>query len=189
MTPMKPGTRTRVPRVAALVVLVATLAACSRGGEGGENGASARAQVEPVYRELAQCIRNNGYPDFPDPVVKDDGTVELPPDVARTLEERRATLEAACQDIVERLPASLQGDQEAQVTPAQIAERKQFAKCVREHGVPEFPDPDASGEIVLSGQFAGGRLTPAAVSAFEACGLRGKQAADMKRSLNDLGVR
>jgi hypothetical protein len=185
-------TTVRGPRamLAAPILLAVALAGCARGG-GGDQAPSVRAQAEPVYRELAQCIRNNGYPGFPDPVVKDDGTVELPPDVQRILQERSAALERACEHIVERLPASVkdQDGDEGQATPAQIEERKRFAKCVREHGVPDFPDPDSAGRIMVSNQDGRRTITRAQMSAFESCGLRGQQGVELKESLNDLGLR
>jgi hypothetical protein len=40
------------------------------------------------------------------------------------------------------------------LTPAQVAERAKamlaFAKCMRKHGVPNFPDPNGQGEFNLS---------------------------------------
>jgi hypothetical protein len=35
-----------------------------------------------------------------------------------------------------------------------------FAKCMRENGVPEFPDPDASGELTIDGVVNGSSLDP-----------------------------
>lgn len=40
------------------------------------------------------------------------------------------------------------------LTPAQVAQRAKamlaFAKCIRQHGVPDFPDPNGQGEFDLS---------------------------------------
>lgn len=183
-------------RIAAVAALAATLVAgCAAiGGNGAPSDtiSDVRAQVEPIYRELAQCIRDHGFPAFPDPVVKDDGTVELPEDAQRTLEQHEAALRPHCEHIFNRLPASVREgpDTEEQATPAQIAERMRFAQCVRQHGVPDFPDPDAKGSINLSAQPGSPvRLSPAALSAFEACGMRGRRGVDLKRGLSDLGVR
>jgi hypothetical protein len=35
-----------------------------------------------------------------------------------------------------------------------------FAECMRENGVPEFPDPDASGELTIDGAVNGSSLDP-----------------------------
>jgi hypothetical protein len=37
-----------------------------------------------------------------------------------------------------------------------------FAKCMREHGVREFPDPDASGGLTIDGVLNGSSLDPSA---------------------------
>ncbi len=52
------------------------------------------------------------------------------------------------------------------------AKAVQFAKCMRENGVREFPDPDASGELTIDGVLNGSSLdpdTPAWKKAVAAC--------------------
>jgi hypothetical protein len=185
-------------RVAVLAALAATLAGCgTAGGDGGDGAApgataSLRDQAVPVYRDFVRCVREHGYPDFPDPVVREDGSAELPPAAEEALERLEATLRPACEHILRRLPAALaedKGDGSAgQASPAQIAERKRFARCVREHGAPNFPDPDATGAIVLTDPDGRTTFDRATVTAFEACGLR-MSGGDIKRRLDDLGVR
>jgi hypothetical protein len=46
----------------------------------------------------------------------------------------------------------------------------EFAGCMREHGVREFPDPDASGELTLDGAVNGSSLDPSAPAWKEAIG-------------------
>ena len=183
--------------VAALAALAAALAGCGTAG-GGDDGAapggtaSLRDQAAPVYRDFARCVREHGYPDFPDPVIKDDGSAEIPPAAEEALNRREATLRPACEPILRRLPAALardNGDEGAgQASPAQIAERKRFAKCVREHGASDFPDPDATGAIIMADSDGRTTFDRATVTAFEACGLR-MGGGDVKQRLNDLGVR
>ena len=69
-----------------------------------------REQVAPVYGELAACIRAHGCPAFPDPVVNDDGTADIPDDAQRELNQREAQIRPACEHILRRLPASVQDD-------------------------------------------------------------------------------
>ena len=49
--------------------------------------------------------------------------------------------------------ALLPGGGPPQLTPAQRATRTQqlfaFSRCMRSHGVPNFPDPDSTGELPL----------------------------------------
>ena len=47
-----------------------------------------------------------------------------------------------------------------------------FAACVREHGVPGFPDPDASGELTIDGVANGSSVDPSSPAferAIDAC--------------------
>jgi len=47
-----------------------------------------------------------------------------------------------------------------------------FATCMREHGVDEFPDPDASGELTIDGVLNGSSIDPGSrtwTRAVEAC--------------------
>jgi hypothetical protein len=77
---------------------------------------------------------------------------------------------------------------EERATPVQIAERRRFAECVRQHGVPDFPDPDANGFIRIPRRPDGrASFDRTAVQAFEACG--SKKGAELKQGLDELGVR
>jgi hypothetical protein len=137
-------------------VLVPALAACASGGSGDGSagtGAGLREQAAPVWREAAQCIRDHGYPDFPDPVVADDGTVQLSDEVDRTLNAQHQDAVTACEPILGRLPAAVleraRGGDGGGPSPELIEERKRFARCMREHGERDWPDPDADGGFTL----------------------------------------
>jgi hypothetical protein len=161
------------------VVGVAALAGCSAAA-GGPTGTtqSIRQQVTPIYRELAQCIREHGYPGFPDPVIKDDGTVEpLPDDVERRLDQLEATLRRNCEAILNRLPAAVRdgrsgdGGQKdpAPFTPAQVDMVRRLAQCMRQHGMPDWPDPEADGTFANLDEVLPNGKTPAFVNAARAC--------------------
>jgi hypothetical protein len=154
--------------------LVAALAGCAAAGGGGagQQGGGVREQAAPVWREAARCIREHGYPEFPDPVVADDGTVQISEQVGRTLEGQHPDAMRACEPILERLPAevrermgAIDGDQA--VTPELIAERKRFAACMREHGVPSWPDPAADGSFTIGDQV--GREAKGRTDALDTC--------------------
>jgi len=176
----RPHGRPRARHVVALVVGVAALAGCSpAAGGGGATGTtlSMRQQVTPIYRELAQCIRDHGYPGFPDPVVKDDGTVEpLAPEVERAIDRLEATLREHCQAILDRLPAAVRDggsdggkDDPAPFTPAQVDMLRRMARCMREHGMPEWPDPEPDGRFANLDEVLPNGKTPAFVNAARAC--------------------
>lgn len=129
-----------------IMLLLAGLAGCSGSGGSGGSGAattttSAQQATAAVLRELVRCARANGMPNMPDLRLDSNGRVSLPPGTP----EPPKSVERACRSIWERLPASARGDQER--PPADMQALLRYARCMREHGVPEFPDPSADGSF------------------------------------------
>ncbi|BCB76197.1 hypothetical protein Pflav_026070 [Phytohabitans flavus] len=63
----------------------------------------------------------------------------------------------ACEEFNVPMPAELQ-DRPEPLTPEQLANRREYAKCMRANGMPSWPDPHPDGswpEDMLSGE-----LTP-----------------------------
>jgi hypothetical protein len=106
----------------------------------------AAAQQSPADRQdtalaYAQCVRDNGYAEFPDPDPEGGFKFLIEPDsVARF---KAAT--AACRDLAP------EGMRDEGVTPEQLDALIKLSQCVRENGVPEFPDPGPQGNYDLSG--------------------------------------
>jgi hypothetical protein len=133
--------------VAGACVVIA--AGCGSGGHAtGHASASpghsmSGAQVRATARELAQCIRRHGVPNFPDPVYNDrTDSWELAPGTAKP---PRSAMDA-CRSIASRLPSK---DKHPPVTAADMAKLRQLAVCMRRHGLPDWPDPDADGAFAL----------------------------------------
>jgi hypothetical protein len=81
--------------------------------------------------KYAECLRANAVSDFPDPNASGQFPsygVSVTPTVWR-----RAT--TACKALAPP------GAGSAKLTPTQLSDALRFAQCVREHGVPDFPDP------------------------------------------------
>jgi hypothetical protein len=143
------GPRRRWRAAQALAVIAAAgLVAAGCGGSdesGGRGSSEAGADSDPAVA-YAECMRENGVPEFPDPV---DGQLQLRATPGGGLdpdspEFKRAR--EACQDLAPagaEAGASPNADLQAQVLD--------YAKCIRENGVPEFPDPDFSGGGVIMG--------------------------------------
>ena len=90
---------------------------------------------------FAQCVRDNGYAEFPDPDAEGGFKFLIEPDsVARF---KSAT--AACRDLAP------EGMRDEGVTPEQLDALIKLSQCVRANGVPEFPDPGPQGNFDLSG--------------------------------------
>ena len=107
---------------------------------------------------FAQCMRSHGLAEFPDPDASGELTIDgilngssLDPDSSLW---KRAV--AACEDLQ---PPGFTGTRR---TSAQQAASLEFARCVRENGVRDFPDPDPNGPLVDTNRIpslaAGGSL-------------------------------
>jgi hypothetical protein len=87
--------------------------------------------------KFAECIRGHGVPHFPDPDAKGDFVFGI--DVSPTVWGKAV---AACKDL--EPPGALSGKR----SPKQQSAALRFAKCVRENGVKDFPDP-ANGQPLI----------------------------------------
>ena len=123
----------------ALLAGTALLAAACGGGSVGGAGSS------PYAKALAyvQCMRSNGVPNFPDPRQFAGGNVKLAIHGTPSTPKVRSALNA-CGHL---LPAGRA--QVEQETRQQLADELSFARCMRSHGVGDFPDPKAQGGLTV----------------------------------------
>ena len=118
--------------------------ACSAMAAAALTPAAQAAQPPDIDKlvQYAQCIRANGYPEFPDPAP--DGRIQLRLD--RASGDRFETAQRACKD---KVPPGLGGGDEA-MTPERMQALLAFAGCVRGKGVQGFPDPSPSGVFEIN---------------------------------------
>jgi hypothetical protein len=110
------------------------LAACSQASDGG----NAVDQAE-AGRAFAQCMRDNGLPDYPDP--EPGGRSGAGHEAFNRDDPKVQAATGKCRDL-------LPGGGEHQVQgPEAIKELLAFAQCMRDNGVADFPDPDANGQF------------------------------------------
>jgi len=111
------------------------------------------AQMRAAVAELIQCLRSNGVPEFPDIDVQNGQLAEPSLDpAARPRVE--AALEGACRSSAERVNALTEGQRQAeeqrpQMSAEDLATLRKYAECMREHGLPDFPDSDPTGRFIL----------------------------------------
>jgi hypothetical protein len=138
--------------LAVLVVLAAT--ACSSGG-GASPGASpsptpdAQRMLE-IGRRLSQCARDHGYPDFPDPEVNGDKLEYLAPSADGKKELDAIAAIPECKTIRDQLRALTNSDIPTP-SAADLAKLRTFAQCIRDNGIPDWPDPKADGSFPIIG--------------------------------------
>jgi hypothetical protein len=99
----------------------------------------------------AQCMRENGLPGFEDPEPDQKGIrIKVP---KGTDKKKVDAAMAACKQYLPN------GGEPRKLDPAITAKLREFAKCMRANGVPEFPDPQADGGLEIRAQ-KGGNLDP-----------------------------
>jgi hypothetical protein len=146
------------------LMVVVLLAGCSASGgsAGATTTTSGQQAAAAVLREFVRCARANGMPNLPDLRLDSNGQVSIPPGTP----EPPKSVERACRSIWERLPASASGEQER--PPADMQALLRYARCMREHGMADFPDPQADGRFPLPQSLRGGK-TPSFLRANQAC--------------------
>jgi hypothetical protein len=147
----------RMRTITCLLALTVVLAGCSEsGGTDPKTGPSADKQE--AGRRYAQCMRDNGLPDFPDP----DANGEFRGSGHEQQDDPKfKAAQEKCRDLAPGGEHQKPGD------PATVAQMRAYSQCMRENGVPEFPDPDANGQ--LRGQGHEQQDNPTFKAAMEKC--------------------
>lgn len=127
-------------------VLIAGCGGSNSSGNGSSTNASSSSGRAQAGLKMAQCMRANGVPSFPDPSSNGptairgggpNGTVTI-----GGVSVTQSTLQAAFRKCQKDLPKG------PPISSAQIAKLRQgalkMAQCMRAHGVPNFPDPQIS---------------------------------------------
>ncbi|GAA1770537.1 hypothetical protein [Luedemannella helvata] len=116
-------------------------AGSGRGGGGGGGGGNDEREAALV--KYAQCMRDNGVASFPDPV---GGRLQLQARRGSELDPENPTFQAAQKACKALEPPGLM-QQGAQ--PEQQEAMLKFVKCMRENGVPNMPDPQPDGRMLI----------------------------------------
>jgi len=133
----------RIRTLLATGLLVLATAAC--GGNGDKPSATPSTTDRNAQAvKYSQCMRENGLPDFPDPV---DGRIQLRVQKGSDLDpdsDGYKKAQAACKQYE---PAGLgQQGQNGQ----QQAQALKWVQCMRQNGVPNMPDPQADGRMLFN---------------------------------------
>jgi hypothetical protein len=137
----------RLPLIAATIAAATLIAACgssspSASSSGG--GAPTQAQLQhdqQVAVRFAGCMRSHGVPNVPDPT--------LSPTAFKSAvgEDLKSPAGQAAYTACQHLLPPRQPNQSAPNSPARTTAFLEFARCLRSHGLPNFPDPNGSGQI------------------------------------------
>jgi hypothetical protein len=133
-------------RLAALAMVAVIGAGCSSNAPSETSntgsGSNESAGVGDRTETFADCMRKNGITEFPDPNgLSDQEFVEA----IEKADPSSAAFKKALGACKELQPAGLLG---GKASPKQMSDRLEFAQCIREHGVKDFPDPANDAPLV-----------------------------------------
>ncbi|GAA2080023.1 hypothetical protein GCM10009801_38040 [Streptomyces albiaxialis] len=112
--------------------------AASSGSGGGDKGSSADSPFDKALA-YSECMRKNGVPDFPDPKRGEDGGVQLQGVKPKGNEAGFEKAERACRDKQPQMGGGKGGK------PLDSQKVADWAECMRENGLKDFPDPEING--------------------------------------------
>ena len=149
--------RCRRPCIPTSVIAVAAVSLLAAGCGGGASpgvasvasstNATTTATAQNGLVAFARCMRSNGVTNFPDP----DSSGDIPkPQVIAARKSNPSRFDAA-----QTACRHLRPDGGKPPSQAELAQRLRgllaFARCMRKHGFPNFPDPNSQGDFSFSG--------------------------------------
>jgi hypothetical protein len=149
--------------LAALAMIAVIVTGCGNGSAGTGSGGNSTATPREKAVKFAECMRANGVSAFPDPNASGELTIDAVANGSSLDTDTAAFKQAmsACKDLE---PPGFTG---GKVTDQQRKARLEFAQCVRENGVKDFPDP-ADDEPLIDTRRIPSSATEAGMSALNA---------------------
>lgn len=150
---MTPTMRLTVGAVALSTVL---LAACSSHAAAPPiahlAGSTAAASPNDLLHLAGECLREHGLPNVADPVVATDGPVKgqgILDKTALKADQQPVVFAALTACSAALAKANIySGQHSSSISPQELQARLILARCIRAHGVPNFPDPNpTTGDV------------------------------------------
>jgi len=110
----------------------------------GSAAGSVNARALIALRQLSRCVRAHGMPSFPDPEVGADGVPRFPDSAPRV----PPATQQACSTVAAQIPPDYTST--VAVSSSDLEKLLQLARCIRTHGVPDWPDPNPLGEFPIN---------------------------------------
>jgi hypothetical protein len=141
----RPPTARTTAAILATAALALSAAACSgspsSAGSGGSPNAGGSASP-PSAVAYSHCMRSHGVPNYPDPNSSNTMPNGLPKVSPQLLGVSSSQFQAAQTSCRHLLPNGGQATQPA--SQQLLSDGLKFARCMRSHGVPNWPDPTRS---------------------------------------------
>jgi hypothetical protein len=128
----------------AVLVAIATIAAGCGSAPAGTGTGNGVTTLREKAAKFAECMRLNGVSGFPDPNASGSYTIDGVVN-GSSLDPSSPAFKRAINACRTLEPPGFTGPK---VTPQQLTARLKFAQCVRDNGVPDFPDPTLNGPLV-----------------------------------------
>jgi hypothetical protein len=119
--------KTGVPTSVAALACVLLLAAC-----GGGSPKPNHSSHQSAFVAISKCMRAHGVTNFPDPA--SSGGIQLP----NGFDTQSPAFKTARDACFKLLPGA---GKSHKASATAIADARNTAECMRQHGVPQFPDP------------------------------------------------
>jgi hypothetical protein len=161
----------RRPPIFTTVIAVAAVSLLAAGCGGGSSttAATTRAATQNGALDYARCMRSHGVPNFPDPSTSEGNDKEAVVSALQKVSRSQVQVaQTACMHLNDGGPGT---GQNAPQGPQHAAAMLAFARCIRSHGFPSFPDPTSSGEVTREMLASAGidLHQPAVLQAGDAC--------------------
>ena len=137
----------RSARARVAVAMVALIVVGCSNVPAGTDASSVGGSPNPPQGQgvkFAQCMRDNGVSQFPDPDASGAFTIETVAN-GTSIDTNSPAFQRAITACRNLEPAGFAG---ATRTPEQQQEALKFAQCIRDNGVTDFPDPAMDGPLV-----------------------------------------
>jgi hypothetical protein len=125
-----PNPHPRRPIALTAVGCALLLAACGSSSTPHQTASNGQA----LGVKFSTCMRDHGVPSFPDPEA-DAGGIQIPLSLTKNPSPAFKSAMQACKDLIQA------GGSPPVVSARQKAAALKLAQCMREHGVPNYPDP------------------------------------------------
>jgi hypothetical protein len=151
--------RTSILLGALVAVTAVGLAACGGGAPSSAAGPAGGSRAAGYARLIAysRCMRAHGAPNYPDPVNNGSG-------IGVNIDDNSPQVQAAEHACRALAPPGPTAAQQAQ----NLARELNFSRCMRSHGVLDYPDPASDGSMNIGGT-GYGKGSPQFRRAYQAC--------------------
>jgi hypothetical protein len=130
--------------LAAIAILLLLSAGCSNQPTATDVASTDPNAARAQAVQFAECMRDNGISDFPDPDTAGGFTIDAIAN-GTTVDTESPAFERARSACKELEPAGFTGYRR---TPEQQQAALAFAHCIRDHGVKDFPDPGVDDPLI-----------------------------------------